>query len=211
MARKRLSRQDSRDRTAHRFLDAAARLIAKRGFQAISIEDVAEAAGYSRGAFYSNFGSKNELFLELLRRDQQRANARFEAALDDSLPPDRLRERMQEVYAALYLEGESFLTWTEARMLAARDVRFRARLAQLMSEKRDQAVRLLERFYDRAGEHPIGPVEALAMGFLSLMEGVRLYGASCPTELPAPVAQTILGVFSGAVMRKVLSGYAGRT
>ena len=201
MVRKRLSREDSRERTAQRLLDAAERLIAKRGFEATSIEDVAEAAGYSRGAFYSNFGSKNELFLELLRRDQQRANARFEAALDDSLLPDQLLGRMQKVYAALYLEGDFFLTWTEARMLAARDASFRVKLTQLMSEKCDHAVRLLEHFYKSACEHPIGPLEPLAIGFLSLMEGVRLFGVSCPSELPAPVAQMILKLFSDAVMR----------
>lgn len=206
MARKRLSREDSRERTTQRFLDAATRLIARKGFERISIEDVAAAAGYSRGAFYSNFRSKNELFLELLRRDQERANARFDAALDDSLPLDQLRARMQEVYAALYLEGDSFLTWTEARMLAARDARFRAKLTQVMSEKRDHAVRILEHFYERAGERPSGPLEPLAMGFLSLMEGVRLFGASCPNELPAAVARTILEAFSGAVMRQARSG-----
>lgn len=206
MARKRLSREDSRERTTQRFLDAATRLIARKGFERISIEDVAGAAGYSRGAFYSNFRSKNELFLELLRRDQERANARFEAALDDSLPLDELRARMQEVYAALYLEGDSFLTWTEARMLAARDARFRAKLTQVMSEKRDHALRILKHFYERAGERPTGPLEHLAMGFLSLMEGVRLFGASCPNELPAAVAQTILETFPGAVMRQVRSG-----
>ena len=90
MIRKRLSREDSRERTARRLLDAAERLIAKRGFEATTIEDVAKAAGYSRGAFYSNFRSKSELFLELLRRDQERASAHLEAAMDDSLPLDQL-------------------------------------------------------------------------------------------------------------------------
>jgi len=36
---------------------------------AASVEDIAEAAGYTRGAFYSNFSSKGDLFIELLRRD----------------------------------------------------------------------------------------------------------------------------------------------
>ena len=203
MVRKRLSREDSRGRTAQRLLDAGERLIAKRGFEATSIEDVAEAAGYSRGAFYSNFGSKNELFLELLRRDQGRANARFEAVMDDSLPLGQLGARMREVYATLYLEGASFLTWTEARLLAARDAKFRDKLDRLMAEKRDQAVTLLEYFHKRAGRRPVGPLKPLAMGFISLMLGVRLIRVSCPDEMPPPVAQAILMIFSGAVMRQV--------
>jgi AcrR family transcriptional regulator len=49
MARKRLSREGCRERTALPLLDAAERLIARKGLKATSIEDVAEAAGYSRG------------------------------------------------------------------------------------------------------------------------------------------------------------------
>ena len=203
MVRKRLSREDSRERTAQRLLDAAERLIAKRGFEATTIEDVAKAAGYSRGAFYSNFRSKSELFLELLRRDQERASAHLEAAMDDSLPLDQLAARMREVYATLYVEGDSFLMWTEARLLGTRDAKFRDKLGRLMTEKRDHAVALLEYFYHRTGKRPVGPLEPLAMGFISLMEGVRLFGVSCPNELPPPVAQTIFKLFSGAVMRHV--------
>ncbi len=203
MVTKRLSRDGSRERTARQLLGAAERLIAKKGLEAVSIDEVAEAAGYSRGAFYSNFGSKSDLFLELLQRDQQRASARLEAAVHDSLPLVQLGARMGEVYAALYLEGASLLTWTEARMLAARDAKFRGRLDQLMTEKRDHAVRLLEYFYKRAGRRPAGSLQPLAMGFMSLMEGVRLIGVSCPDELPTSVAQAILRFFSGAVMRHV--------
>jgi AcrR family transcriptional regulator len=203
MVRKRLSREDSRERTAQHLLGAAERLIAKKGLKATSIEDVAEAAGYSRGAFYSSFSSKSELFLELLRRDQQRASARFEAAVDDSLPLVQVGARMREVYATMYLERTSFLTWTEARMLAARDAKFRDRLGRLMAERRDHAVTLLEYFYKRAGRRPVGALEPLAMGFMSLMEGVRLVDVSCPDELPPSVAQTILRLFLGAVMRQV--------
>jgi AcrR family transcriptional regulator len=203
MARKRLSREVSRERTAQHLLNAAERLIARKGLKATSIEDVAEAAGYSRGAFYSNFSSKSELFLELLRRGQEGASAQLEAAVDDSLPLVQLGARMREVYATLHLEGASFLTWTEARMLAARDARFRDKLGHLMAEKRDRAVALLEYFYKRAGRRPVGPLEPLAMGFMSLMEGVRLVGVSCPDELPPSVAQTVLRLFLGAVMRQV--------
>jgi AcrR family transcriptional regulator len=203
MVRRRLSREDSRGLTAQRLLDAAKRLIAKKGFEATSIEVVADTAGYSRGAFYSNFSSKNEVLFELLRREQERANVRFEAALHDTLPPEKLRARMGEVYATLYLEGATFLTWTEARMLAARDSKFRVKFGWLMTEKRDHALRLLQDFYQRTDERPSGPLEPLAIGFISLMEGVGLFAASCPNELPPPVGRAILTTFFSAVTRQV--------
>jgi AcrR family transcriptional regulator len=51
MIRKRLSREDSREQTLQRLLDAAEKLIARKGLDAASVEDIAAAAGYSRGAF----------------------------------------------------------------------------------------------------------------------------------------------------------------
>lgn len=49
-------------------LDAAARLVAERGYEGASVGDIAEAAGYTKGALYSQFGSKNGLFVALARR-----------------------------------------------------------------------------------------------------------------------------------------------
>src|SRR5215469_11446830 len=121
MSRKRLTREDSRDQTTQRLLDAAQRLIAKKGLSAASVEDIAAAAGYSRGAFYSNFNSKGDLFIELLRRDHAKTTSELNALRQDELSIDHIQARTREVYSKLYRDNESFLNWTEARMLAARD------------------------------------------------------------------------------------------
>ncbi|MGK8507059.1 TetR/AcrR family transcriptional regulator [Nocardia asiatica] len=68
----RLSREESRRQTQDRLLDAAAELFAERGVNGTSVEQIAERAGYSRGAFYGNFADKHELTLELLTRRTQR-------------------------------------------------------------------------------------------------------------------------------------------
>ncbi len=57
-----------REATRQRLLDAAALVFAEVGLDAASVEAVCERAGYTRGAFYSNFESKEELFLELAGR-----------------------------------------------------------------------------------------------------------------------------------------------
>src|ERR1700731_815992 len=136
MTRKRLSREDSRDRTTQRLLAAAGKLITKRGLSDTSLEGIAEDAGYPRGAFYSNFSSKGDLFIELLRRDHEVTNAQLRALRDDSLPLDQIQQRIREIYARMYRTNESFMNWTEARMLAARDARFRIKLDALLVEKR---------------------------------------------------------------------------
>ncbi|WP_246159848.1 TetR/AcrR family transcriptional regulator [Microbacterium rhizomatis] len=57
-----------RERTRQRLLDAAAEVFAEEGLDAASVEAICERAGFTRGAFYSNFESKDELFFELATR-----------------------------------------------------------------------------------------------------------------------------------------------
>src|ERR1700719_4220477 len=102
MSRKRMTREDSRDQTTQRLLDAAQKLIAKKGLTAASVEDIAAAAGYTRGAFYSNFSGKGDLFIELLRRDHQKNTAEFNALRSDELPLQHIQGRAREIYARLY-------------------------------------------------------------------------------------------------------------
>ena len=62
----RRSRAEAQAETRRRLLEAAAQVIRERGFGAASVEAIAAAAGFTRGAFYSNFETKEQLFVELL-------------------------------------------------------------------------------------------------------------------------------------------------
>jgi AcrR family transcriptional regulator len=201
MTRKRLTRVDSRDQTTQRLLDAAEKTIAKKGLAAASVEDIAAAAGYTRGAFYSNFKSKSDLFIELLRRDHERANAEFVALLNDELSLDEIQKRARAAYGQLYRGNECFMNWTEARMLSARDAKFRAKLNSLMVEKRGQIVEFIDYFYKRAGVSPPVPVTYMAMGFMSLVEGVRLFTISSPSEMTSEAAESVLTLFIDSHMQ----------
>jgi AcrR family transcriptional regulator len=201
MSRKRLSRQDSRDRTTRRLLAAARKLIANRGLSDTSLEDIAEEAGYTRGAFYSNFSSKGDLFIELLRRDHEATNAQLRALRDNSLPLDHIQQRIREIYTQMYSTNESFMIWTEARMLAARDAKFKVKLDTLLVEKRAEVAELIEYFYRRAGiASPLAP-PTLAMGFNSLFEGVKLTMLSSPGELTSADAESVLRLFIESLMQ----------
>lgn len=62
----RLTREESQARTKARLLESAREVVARVGYENASIDLIAENAGYSKGAFYSNFDSKEAVFLELL-------------------------------------------------------------------------------------------------------------------------------------------------
>ena len=213
MTRKRLSREDSREQTTQRLLDAAQKLIARKGLDAASVENIAEAAGYSRGAFYSNFKSKDDLFIELLRRDHLRSLAQFDELRASDLPVDQMQLRTRDIYSHMFRDNESFMNWTEARMVAARDARFRAKLDALMAEKRAQIASFIGYFYQRVGVTPPMSTEKMAMGFMSLAEGVRLFMMSSPSEMTSPTAESLLSLFVDSIMtgarREAESGSAG--
>lgn len=201
MRRKRLTREDSREETRKHLLDAAQKLIAKEGLSAASVEDIAAAAGYTRGAFYSNFSSKDDLFLELLCRDHNETHVQLAALLDDALPLDHIHARARQIYGQMYRDTESFLNWSEARMLAARNSKFRTRLNALLTEKRGEVAGFIEYFYRRVGIAAPIPPNVLAMGFMSLFEGVMLSMLSSPDDMTADHAESILTLFIESVMR----------
>jgi len=67
-ARKRLTREESKELTRARLIDAAEKIFIRRGFDEASVDEISEMAGYSRGAFYSNFDNKEQLFLAVIDR-----------------------------------------------------------------------------------------------------------------------------------------------
>jgi len=202
MMRKRLTREESREQTTKHLLDAGQKLIAQKGLSATSVEDIAAAAGYSRGAFYSNFDTKYDLFIEVLRRDHLDTHDGFIALCDDRMTFEQLLGRVRELYGQQYRNDESFLNWAEARMLAARDPEFRARLHEVDAEKRRDVDTVVEYIFRRAGGAPPLPPAVMAMGFVSLIEGVKLTMLATPDDIPSTSAEAVLGVFLDAVLKQ---------
>jgi AcrR family transcriptional regulator len=201
MSRKRLSREETREQTTQRLLDAAAKVIARKGLDATSVEDIAETAGYSRGAFYSNFSSKEDLFIEMLRRDHNKMTAELSLLRGSALPLEHIEARITEFYSHMYRDNECFINWAEARLLAVRDARFRSKLNALLAEKRQQIADFIQYFYDRLGITPPLLPQTMALGFMSLAEGVKLSMLSSPADMSSATAESVLALFIQAIMQ----------
>jgi AcrR family transcriptional regulator len=81
-----LTPERRRQLTRNALIDAAAQLFAEKGFHGAALEEIAEAAGFSRGAIYSNFGSKEELLVAVLDRFNDRQLENFAEAMDSDDP-----------------------------------------------------------------------------------------------------------------------------
>src|SRR5437762_11255550 len=63
---RRPTREERKAQTREELLEAAARVFARKGYRAASVDDVSAEAGYTKGAFYSNFESKEDIFATLV-------------------------------------------------------------------------------------------------------------------------------------------------
>jgi AcrR family transcriptional regulator len=88
-----LTRERRREMTRVALLDAAVEVFAKRGFEGASLDEIAEVAGFTRGAIYKNFANKEELFFAVLDRADEQAFASFANAEQES--PARLADTWQ--------------------------------------------------------------------------------------------------------------------
>nr|WP_138946335.1 TetR/AcrR family transcriptional regulator [Plantibacter sp. VKM Ac-2876] len=145
-----------RQRTRERLVDAAYEVFAEFGVHAASVEQISERAGFTRGAFYSNFDSKEELFFALESRENQLRLDRLEAGLQAVSPSlldaaGRYTEGSLEALIRAFLELQPddrrwCLVQSEFRMLAMRDADVAARYLQ----HQESAGRQLAAWLDQA-------------------------------------------------------------
>ena len=184
VARKRLTREESRARTREQLLDSAAELFAERGVNGTSVEQIAERAGFTRGAFYGNFSDKHDLVRELLQRRTERELAEVRALPSggDGYEPlrewNRARAEHLEEWLALRLE---------LLLHALRHPEVRPGMAAREELARDAHARALAAgFAERGVESPADP-QQLALIVHALEDGLLLQRMLAPDRLPADV------------------------
>src|SRR5580698_9485465 len=200
MKRIRLTREQSRDQTRQRLLDAAQVIFMKKGFVSASVEDIAAAAGYTRGAFYSNFSSKSELFLELLKRDHDTIMSRLRSIFDGEASRADMEARLLQYYSECYRDNKCFLLWVEATLQASRDAKFRARFNAFMRELLQTITSYIVAFSERVGTPLPMPAEQLALGLTALIDGIQFFYSSDPQAVPNELAEAVLAKFFARVV-----------
>jgi AcrR family transcriptional regulator len=138
-----------RPQTRARLLDAAFRVFAARGFGRASIEEVCEAAGYTRGAFYSNFDSLEELFFALYTERSELLARHIADGLTH--PPNDIPELIAHAVQALMVDRDWILVNTDFRLYAARNPDVAAALVAHRNQLRDALATSLAPAIDRSG------------------------------------------------------------
>jgi AcrR family transcriptional regulator len=171
---RRLTRAEARTQTRERLLGAAAEVFKRLGYHGASLEAVAEAAGYTKGAVYSNFATKADLFMALLDRYVEAEVSGQEA----QFAGQTLEEAIDSLESIFDRQIMSDPLWTVLRMefwlVASRDPDVRRRLVADAEPYRQRAGGLIDAMLAKAGR--TAPFTGRELGILlnALASGLAL-------------------------------------
>jgi AcrR family transcriptional regulator len=161
------SRSETQAQTRERLLDAAEQAFAAEGFGGASLDRIAEAAGFTRGAVYSNFADKADLFVAVLDRRLDRRHGEVADAMLAARDPDAFVAALRSPAWTAGRE-DAMRQWLmlrdEFRLFALRNPSAAERLARYDRRQRDYYVEAIAHLLGQLGvEPPINPRLAAAM------------------------------------------------
>lgn len=194
----RLSRAEQREETRRRLLESAAKVFCRTGFEAAPIDVIAEEAGFSRGAFYSNFDSKDELFLALLSGHLDGEVETLSRALDRIRTADELAPAIERRYRVLGEDSSWCLLTTEFQLYAMRGGKMAGQFATMYESYRQRLGELIKTHFDRLGiVSTLTPYE-FGVAQVALSHGLALQRAANTSLAPTLPARALATFMRGA-------------
>jgi AcrR family transcriptional regulator len=188
-APERLTRAESQARTRAALLQAGAEVFVERGLAGSSVEAIAARAGFTRGAFYSNFASKEELFSELLQERVYAIYRRMGEQLQGHESDWSPRESGERLAAVQADPGGRwmFRLWLELLAHAGRSEEMRRLAAGFWSGNRALTAQLVDRAYAQRGEKPPIAPDRIASALIAMDIGLALQHYVDPEAVPLDV------------------------
>jgi AcrR family transcriptional regulator len=186
-----MTRAERRAQTRDELVQAAAHVFGEQGFHSARLDDVAERAGYSTGAIYSNFSGKEDLFLAVLEW-QVAAHVRdLRAAVEPESDPERRVAAAAMQWLDEQRRGQrAFLLFVELWAYAARSPRFRRSFVQRVRALREASAALIAE-----ADVPLKlPPEELAVIANALTNGMALERRIDPAAVPDDLYGKALGL-----------------
>jgi AcrR family transcriptional regulator len=173
-------------------MQSAAKIFARRGLDQASIDEVAADAGYTKGAFYANFKSKEELFLAMLDERFAERLAELDRILaGDGSPAEKAREGGQSFVRYLEADREWQRLFFEFAAYAARNEDFRE---ELVTRYRTLRERMAEAFSRRVGKDSASAGRVATMLF-AMGNGIALEKLLEPEAVPDDLYPAMLAIF----------------
>ena len=208
---RRLTRKEKQAHTRSCLMKSAAKVFARRGLQQASIDEVAEDAGFTKGAFYANFGSKEELFLAMLDERFAGRLAEIERATSgDDEPEQQARRAGLDFSQYVAADSEWQRLFFEFAAYAARNEDFRQELVTRYGALRDRIASMYERRAAELDVEPPVPHDQIAVMTFAMANGIALEKLLEPDAVPDDLFGTMLMVFFTGLRTLAAEGVAVR-
>jgi AcrR family transcriptional regulator len=185
----RLTRKEKQAHTRSCLMQSAAKVFTRRGLQQASIDEVAEDAGFTKGAFYANFKNKEELFLAMLdERFTERIEDIERVIAGEGTTAEKARRAGDDLTSMISADPEWERLFFEFSAYAARNEEFRQELVTRYLSMRDRIAAALRARHEEFGiESPPLPFEEVALMACAMGNGFALEkllgGDAVPNEL----------------------------
>jgi AcrR family transcriptional regulator len=200
-ARVRPRQAERTEATRRKLLAAAEEIFARDGFEAARLEDIATGAGYTRGAFYANFASKEDIFFALLEQwVRQRTDSVTTVLRTHKKPPEKLAA-LRKYYAGIAKDRRLVLISLEFKLFALRHPEAHARLRDRHRRIRATWGELISELLRALNQTlPISnPAASACLG--ALAQGLLLEQLVDPTTLSEKDVRHVLGLFFDSIFR----------
>ncbi len=208
----RLTRAQKKAETRSSLLEAAAKVFARRGMQQASIDEVAEHAGFTKGAFYANFESKEALFLAMLDDRFAKHLEEIDRVLaSDAEPEDQARAGAANFVDLVTSDPEWERLFYEFSAYATRNENFRRELAARRRHLQERVAELYRRRAEQLGVEPPFPIEDIARMTFAMADGIALQKLLDPESVSDDLYPTMLATFFAGVRAAVEQEEAAAT
>ena len=182
--RERWTQERRRQHTRDLLLDAAEEVFAKKGFEGASLEEIADTAGYTRGAIYKHFGSKDQLFLEANTRFNERYIRSFTDIIDPGTPIEQfdlktIAHRWRELQLG---DAERIVLGIEFNLYVMRHPEVRPRVVEQQRRLARIVADFMEEQANRVGITMRLPALTLARVALAASDGINLSSYLADTD-----------------------------
>jgi AcrR family transcriptional regulator len=166
-----LTRKEKQEKTRASLLRSAAKLICRKGITEASVDDISTDAGYTKGAFYANFKTKEEMFLVMLDNAYAGELERIEAGLAGEAHVAEVRQSAEEFIRFVRADPDWPRLYFEFVVYAARNPEFRQELATRNRAMRERIAEVIRNWTAEFETEPPFSFEDIATMLFCLADG----------------------------------------
>lgn len=185
--------------TKKKLLSAAYEVFTRDGFEAARIEDIAALAGFTRGAYYAHFASKNDIFFALLEEKLARSRERLGSVLASCKTPEERHGALRDYYIRAGADRQWAVLVVEFKLYALRRSHEHEKLAEAHRRIRKEMSGWLRQNMVASGEPALEPDEFVRGGLEAALMGLLLERSYDPRRLSEAQVRELLGKIFDAI------------